>query len=114
MSSTPACGFVLILPPFRTVIFPHESCCAKSTLSALTLIANVPLGTTLGSIQNKSKHILVVVDAFKKCIELYPVNTTSTKEVCAALHKYLSAYSRPAELLPIVELVSLPLNLLHL
>lgn len=49
----------------------------------------------LSSIQNKNKHILVVIDSFTKYVKLYPANTTSTKEACAALTKYFESYSRP-------------------
>lgn len=49
----------------------------------------------LCSVQNKNKHILVVIDAFTKFVKLYPANTTSTKEVCSALTKYFDSYSRP-------------------
>ena len=45
-----------------------------------------PLPHTL----NKNKHVLVVIDAFTKFVKLYPVKTTSTKEVCSALDKYFS------------------------
>lgn len=53
----------------------------------------------LSSIQNKNKHILVVIDAFTKFVKLYPANTTSTKEVCAALQKYFDSYSRPRRII---------------
>ena len=49
----------------------------------------------LSQILNKNKHILVVIDAFTKFVKLYPVNTTSTKEVCLAMQKYFDYYSRP-------------------
>ena len=52
----------------------------------------------LPHILNKNKHILVVIDAFTKFVKLYPVKTTSTKEVCFALDKYFSYYSRPRRL----------------
>lgn len=54
-----------------------------------------PLAHTM----NKNKHILVVIDAFTKFVKLYAVNTTSTKEVCAALQKYFDYYSRPRRLI---------------
>lgn len=54
-----------------------------------------PLTHTL----NKNKHILVIIDAFTKFVKLYPVNTTSTKEVCAALQKYFDYYSRPRRII---------------
>lgn len=53
----------------------------------------------LPNIQNKNKHILVVIDAFTKFFKLYPANTTSTKEVCAALQRYFDAYSRPRRII---------------
>lgn len=49
----------------------------------------------LASLQSKRKHILVVIDAFTKYVQLYHVLTTSTKEVTAALNKYFEYYSRP-------------------
>lgn len=49
----------------------------------------------LPSLQSKRKHILVIIDAFTKFVRLYPVLTTSTKEVNAALSKYFDYYSRP-------------------
>ena len=54
-----------------------------------------PLPHTL----NKNKHVLVVIDAFTKFVKLYPVKTTSTKEVCSALDKYFAYYSRPRRLI---------------
>lgn len=52
----------------------------------------------LPNVLNKNKHILVIIDSFTKYVKLYPVNTTSTKEVCSALEKYFSYYSRPRRL----------------
>lgn len=49
----------------------------------------------LPSLKSKRKHILVVIDAFIKYVKLYPTNSTSTREVTAALNKYFSYYSRP-------------------
>lgn len=49
----------------------------------------------LPSLRSVRKHVLVVVDSFTKHVKLYPVKTTSTKEVCAALQKYFDYYSRP-------------------
>ena len=49
----------------------------------------------LPSIKSKRKHLLVVVDAFTKFTKLYPVNSTSTKEVICSLKKYFEYYSRP-------------------
>lgn len=37
----------------------------------------------------------MVIDAFTKFVRLYPVLTTSTKEVKAAMTKYFDYYSRP-------------------
>lgn len=54
-----------------------------------------PLTHTL----NKNKHILVVIDSFTKFVKLYPANTTSSKEVCAALQKYFDYYSRPRRII---------------
>ena len=51
------------------------------------------------NILNKNKHILLVIDAFTKFVKLYPVKTTSTKEVCSALDKYSYYYSRPRRLI---------------
>lgn len=53
----------------------------------------------LPSLQSKRKHILVVVDAFTKFVKLYPVVSTSTKEVCASLNKYFEYYSRPSRII---------------
>lgn len=53
----------------------------------------------LSNIQNKNKYILVVIDSFTKFVKLYPVNTTSIKEVCAALQKYFDSYSRPRRII---------------
>lgn len=53
----------------------------------------------LPAIKSKRKHILVVIDAFTKFVRLYPVNSTSTKEVCCSLDKYFSYYSRPRRLI---------------
>lgn len=41
----------------------------------------------------------MIIDAFTKFVKLYAVNTTSTKEVCAALQKYFDYYSRPRRLI---------------
>lgn len=49
----------------------------------------------LPSINSKRKHLLVVVDAFTKLTKLYPVNSTSTKEVIACLERYFNYYTRP-------------------
>ncbi|XP_036325536.1 uncharacterized protein K02A2.6-like [Rhagoletis pomonella] len=53
----------------------------------------------LPSIYSKRKHILVVVDAFTKFVKLYPTNSTSTREVTAALEKYFYYYSRPRRII---------------
>lgn len=42
----------------------------------------------LPSLISKRKYLLVVVDAFTKYVKLYPVNSTSTKEVIAAMNRY--------------------------
>lgn len=48
----------------------------------------------LPSVTSKQKHLLVVVDAFTKFVKLYPATSTSTKEVCRALEKYIEFYSQ--------------------
>lgn len=48
---------------------------------------------------SKRKHVLVVVDAFTKYVKLYPTNSTSTREVTAALEKYFVYYSRPRRII---------------
>ena len=53
----------------------------------------------LPQIINKNNHILVVIVAFTKFIKLYPVNTTSSKEVRSALDKYFAYYSHPRRLI---------------
>lgn len=53
----------------------------------------------LPSIQSKRKYILVVVDAFTKFVKLYPVNSTSTREVICSLQKYFDYYSRPRRII---------------
>lgn len=49
----------------------------------------------LPALISKRKHLLVVIDAFTKFVKLYPVNSTSTKEINASLDKYFANYSRP-------------------
>lgn len=49
----------------------------------------------LPSLKSKRKHVLLVVDAFTKYTKSFSVNSTSTKEVIAALSKYFEYYSRP-------------------
>lgn len=49
----------------------------------------------LSSLQSKRNNILVVIDAFTKFVKLYPILTTSTKEVYVGLTKYFDYYSRP-------------------
>lgn len=49
----------------------------------------------LPSLISKRKHLLIVIDAFTKYVKLYPVNSTSTKEVNASLDKYFEYYGRP-------------------
>lgn len=46
-----------------------------------------------------SVNILVNVDTITKYVKLYPVNTTSTREVSAAFGKYFSYYSRPVQII---------------
>lgn len=53
----------------------------------------------LPSVNSKQKHILVVVDAFTKFVKVYPVTSTSTKEVCRTLDKYFEFYNRPARII---------------
>lgn len=53
----------------------------------------------LPSINSKSKHVLVVIDAFTKFVELYAVNATGTKEACCALEKYFDYYDRSGRIL---------------
>ena len=53
----------------------------------------------LPSLASKRKYILVVIDAFTKYVKLYPTNSTSTKEVNAALDKYFQYYSRPVRVI---------------
>ena len=53
----------------------------------------------LPCLKSKRKLILVVVDAFTKFVKLYPVNSTSTREVIASLKKYFEYYRRPRRLI---------------
>lgn len=53
----------------------------------------------LPAITSKKKHLLVVVDAFTKYVKLYPVNSTSPKEVICSLQKYFEYYSRPVRII---------------
>jgi len=53
----------------------------------------------LPAIQSVRKHLFVVVDAFTKFVRLFPVKSTSTKEVIACLEKYFQSYSRPRRLI---------------
>ena len=53
----------------------------------------------LPSLQSKRKHILLIVDAFTKYVKLYPVVSTSTREVCLSLDKYFEYYSRPSRVI---------------
>lgn len=53
----------------------------------------------LPALKSKRKHILVIIDDFTKFVRLYPVNSTSTKEVCASMEKYFSYYSRPRRII---------------
>jgi len=50
-------------------------------------------------INSKRKHLLVAIDAFTKFVKLYPVNSTSTKEVNSSLLKYCEYYSRPRRII---------------
>lgn len=52
----------------------------------------------LPSLVNKRKHVLLIVDAFTKYVKAYPVNSTSTREVCESLKKYFEYYGRPARI----------------
>lgn len=47
---------------------------------------------------NKREHLLVVIDSFTKFTKLFPVNSTSTREVICALKKYFDFYSRPTRI----------------
>lgn len=47
----------------------------------------------------KKRHILGISDAFTKFVKLYPVNTTSSKEVIAMLKKFFEYYSRPRRII---------------
>ena len=53
----------------------------------------------LPSIASKRKHILVITDAFTKHVKLYPVNSTSSKEVCCSLNRYFEYFSRPSRII---------------
>lgn len=53
----------------------------------------------LPAVTSKRKYILAVINAFTKFVRLYPVNSTSTKEVNASLDKYFSYYSRPRRII---------------
>lgn len=68
----------------------------------------------LPSLQSKRKHILLVVDAFTKYVKLYPVVSTSTREVCASLDKYFDYYSRPSRIISDRGTSSLLSNLVHI
>jgi len=41
------------------------------------------------------QYILVAVDGFTKFVKLYPVKSTTSKEVIACLTQYFNYYSRP-------------------
>jgi len=49
----------------------------------------------LPSVISKKKHLLVIIDGFTKFVKLFPVNSTSTKEVNICFSKYFQYYSRP-------------------
>lgn len=53
----------------------------------------------LPAINSRRKYILVAVDAFTKYVKLYPVLSTSTKEVIASLNKYFEYYGRPSRII---------------
>lgn len=53
----------------------------------------------LPSLMSKKKHIFAVVDAFTKFVKLYPVCSTGTREVTAALDSYFQNYSRPVRII---------------
>lgn len=44
----------------------------------------------LPALKSKRKYLLVVIDAFTKFVKLYPVNSTSTKEVVESLKNIFS------------------------
>lgn len=52
------------------------------------------------AVSSNRKHILVIVDAFTKCIRLFAVKSTSTKEVICCQEKYFKCYSRPRRIIP--------------
>lgn len=52
----------------------------------------------LPALQSKKKHIFAIIDAFTKFVKLYPVNSTSTKEVINSLQSYFQSYSRPVRI----------------
>lgn len=49
----------------------------------------------LPSITSKKKHVLVITDAFTKYSKIYPVTSTSTKEVIICFNKFFEYYGRP-------------------
>lgn len=53
----------------------------------------------LPTVNSKRKYLLVVVDGFTKYCKLYAVNSTSTREVLAALEKYFEYYGRPSRII---------------
>lgn len=53
----------------------------------------------LPNVQSKRKYILVINDAFTKFVKLYPVNSTSTREINCSLQKYFDYYSRPRRII---------------
>jgi len=54
-----------------------------------------PLNKTKG----RFRYILVVVDAFSKFLNLYPVRSVTTKETCSKLAQYFSYYSKPVKII---------------
>lgn len=49
----------------------------------------------LPSLITQRKHLLVIIDAFTKFVRLYPVNSTSTKEVYCALANIFTTTADP-------------------
>lgn len=49
----------------------------------------------LNRTRNNFKYILVIVDAFSKFLNLYPVRSVTTKETCSKCTQYFLYYSKP-------------------
>jgi len=65
----------------------------------------------LPCINSKRKHLLVVIDSFTKFVKLFPVNSTSTREVIASLNKYFGQVERVNRVLtPMLGKLSNPIN----